>query len=156
MASAGVVSGTAVVSTNPVSSVYMGHPHEPSARTVELRERVAAVKKQHLTLCEHLVKGLSGLVSFCTTLGLSGLTTVPANTSVAIFRFGKLDTVIKTPGIHWITPCAETVRHFAGTQTHESAELRVIDGAGNPIIVRALLEYAVEDATALHIATNDR
>ena len=150
MASAGV---TVVASTSPA---FAGHPHEPSARTVELRERVAAVKKQHLTLCEHLVKGLSGLVSFCTTLGLSGLTTVPANTSVAIFRFGKLDTVIKTPGIHWITPCGEMVRHFAGTQTHESAELRVIDGAGNPIIVRALLEYAVEDAAALHIATNDR
>jgi membrane protease subunit (stomatin/prohibitin family) len=33
--------------------------------------------------------------------------------------------------------------------------MRVIDAAGNPIIVRALLEFAVEDAAALHIATND-
>ena len=39
-------------------------------------------------------------------------------------------------------------------QTHETTELKVIDAVGNPIIVRGLLEFGVEDAAALHIATN--
>ncbi len=39
-------------------------------------------------------------------------------------------------------------------QTHETSELKVIDQSGNPIIVRGLLEFGVEDAAALHIATN--
>jgi hypothetical protein len=33
--------------------------------------------------------------------------------------------------------------------------MKVIDAVGNPIVVRGLLEYCVEDAATLHIATND-
>ncbi len=31
--------------------------------------------------------------------------------------------MLRTPGIHWIAPCADLVRHFMGTQTHETEEL---------------------------------
>ena len=37
-------------------------------------------------------------------------------------RFG-VQCVLRTPGIHWIAPCADLVRHFMGTQTHETEEL---------------------------------
>ena len=67
---------------------------------------------------------------------------------------GKLDYVIKTPGVHWVAPFYDRITMFSGTATHNSDELHVIDAAGNPIIVRALLEYAIEDPAALHIATN--
>ncbi len=45
----------------------------------------------------------------CYFSGCCSLITVPANTNVAIFRFGKLDGVIDTPGIHWVAPCYDKV-----------------------------------------------
>jgi len=55
----------------------------------------------------------------------------------------------------WILPGGERIACFTGTQTYKLDELHVVDAAGNPIIVRALLEFAIEDPAALHIATND-
>ena len=43
---------------------------------------------------------------------------------------------------------------FTGTQTHKMNELNLVDAVGNPILVRALLEFSVEDPAALFIATN--
>ena len=67
---------------------------------------------------------------------------------------GKLDRVITKPGIHWVAPFHDRVVMFSGTQTRKIDNLHVIDSAGNPIIVSALLEYAIDDPAALHIATN--
>lgn len=58
------------------------------------------------------------------------------------------------PGAYWIAPNYEAVTCFTGTQSHKMDELHVVDSAGNPIIVRALLEFAIEDPAALKIATN--
>ena len=80
--------------------------------------------------------------------------TVPPNTAVALFRFGKLDRVLDKAGLYWLPLFYSEIRVFTGTQSHKMDELHVVDAAGNPIIVRALLEYSVEDPAALHIATN--
>jgi hypothetical protein len=144
------IGGNVVVVANPIGTTSP----VSSARTAALAQKVAFVKSQKLSCFEWAMKATSAFFSFATTLGCSGFVTVPANTTVSIFRFGKLDGMITTPGIHWVTPCCDTVKHFAGTQTHNSDEMHVIDAAGNPILVRALLEYAIDDSAAFHIATS--
>jgi len=177
------------------------HPHhQMSQRTQMLGARVAQVKAQRLTCFELLSsKGLGTLFSL-PFLGLTGLISIPAATSCAIFRFGKLDCVISEPGLTWVAPfyervqmvrrggleralssylsCAHTslsrppasplassptylsarsialAAQFTGTQTHKMNELNLVDAVGNPILVRALLEFSVEDPAALFIATN--
>ncbi len=78
-----------------------------------------------------------------------------ANSAAAFFRFGKLERVISTPGLSYVTPGASRVDGFAGTQSLILPPQNIIDSAGNPIIVRALLEYSVDDPAALCIATNN-
>jgi len=151
-------------STIPSSSSSSSHPpsgsryvaplvHNISPRTAEFARRVAAAKGVKLTFFENCVKGLGYLMTI-PFLGLNGFFTVPANTRVAIFRFGKLDKVITKPGIHWLPLGYDMVSSFAGQQTTSLPDLHVIDAAGNPIIIRALLEYTIEDPAALQIATN--
>lgn len=125
-----------------------------ATRIASLARKVADVKAKRLNGGELFCKFLSFLGT-APNLFLSGFTTVPINTQVAIFRFGKLETVLTVPGLYWITPGYERVSHFAGAKTHITSDLRVIDASGNPIIVRALLEYAVEDPAALFIATDN-
>lgn len=128
-------------------------PHALSARTQVLAQRVADAKGQSLSCCETLIKYFLGSLVAVPTLGIGCLTTVPANTNVAVFRFGKLDGVLTEPGVHCVVPCFEREAYFAGTQTHIIEKLNVIDAAGNPIIVSALLEYCIDDPAALRIAT---
>jgi regulator of protease activity HflC (stomatin/prohibitin superfamily) len=125
----------------------------PSARTAALARRVEAAKSERLNFGEHLLKGL-GALSTVFTLGLSGFTTVPPRTTIAVFRFGKLDRVLRRPGLVWLAPFGELVTGFSGSQTHKIEGLDVIDKVGNPIVVSALLEYSVEDPAALRIAAN--
>lgn len=128
--------------------------HAISARTQLLAQKVESVKRARLTCFEGFCsKGLGTLLTL-PTLGLSGLITVPIATTVAIFRFGKLCCVISQPGLHWVAPLYDRVQMFTGTQTHRMTELQLVDGVGNPILVRAILEFAVEDPAALFIATN--
>ena len=111
-------------------------------------------KSAHLTCSEWFLS--KGLGAFCTlfTAGLSGFVTVPANTAMAVFRFGKLDCTISQPGLYWLPLFFDRVQTFSGTQTHKMDELHLVDSTGNPILVRALLEFAVEDPASLYIATN--
>lgn len=44
------------------------------------------------------------LIPLIPTLGLAGLTSIPPRTTVAVFRFGKLDQVYSRPGLTWILP----------------------------------------------------
>lgn len=120
-------------------------------RIEELKRMVATAKAKHLSPAEALIKGFNALLTL-PFLGLTGYINIPANTKVAIFRFGKLDALISTPGLHWVAPGYERMEEFAGAQTHETEKLSVIDAAGNPIIVKALLEYSIVDPAALHIA----
>jgi len=131
-----------------------GSPAPGADRIARLQRKVAEAKARRMGCGEHICQCL-GLLACLPTLGLCQFVTVPANTKIAIFRFGKLDRVLSTSGIHWIAPCYDSVSHFSGTQTHKLDSLNVIDAAGNPIIVRALLEYAVEDPAALRIATDN-
>ena len=87
------------------------HPHhQMSQRTQMLGARVAQVKAQRLTCFELLSsKGLGTLFSL-PFLGLTGLISIPAATSCAIFRFGKLDCVISEPGLTWVAPFYERVQ----------------------------------------------
>lgn len=73
---------------------------------------------------------------------------------MAVFRFGKLVTTVKTPGLTWFVPCGQFISVFSGAQTHKMDTLHVVDASGNPIEVRALLEYSVDDPAALYIAAN--
>jgi SPFH domain / Band 7 family len=128
--------------------------HAISERTQLLAQKVESVKRARLTCFEAFCsKGLGTLLTL-PALGLSGLITVPVATTVAIFRFGKLCCVISQPGLHWVAPLYDRVQMFTGTQTHKIDELQLVDGVGNPILVRAILEFAVEDPAALFIATN--
>jgi regulator of protease activity HflC (stomatin/prohibitin superfamily) len=124
-----------------------------SARTAALARRVDAAKAERLTIAEYFLKGL-GCLATLPTLGLSGFMSVPTRTTVAVFRFGKLDRIIRKPGLVWVAPFAELVTGFNGSQTHKMSNLDVIDKAGNPIVVSALLEFSVEDPAALRIAAD--
>lgn len=135
--------------TNEPGSAMQSHE-----RTAFIAKRVLEAKSRKLTCSEWCIKALGALFTL-PTLGLSGLIIVPANTSVAIMRFGKLDRVISKPGFAWVAPFYERIQGFRGTNTYRLDSLHVLDGAGNPIIVRALLEYGVEDPGALFIATQN-
>ena len=122
-----------------------------NARTVALARKVEAAKAERLSFSEYLCVCL-GCLSITPLLCLPALRVVPPNTRMAIFRFGKLVASISRPGLTCVMPCATVVSSFSGAQTHKMDELKVVDAAGNPIEVRALLEYAVEDPAALSIA----
>ncbi len=78
-------------------------PTPPPRRTSIINARVLEAKNKRLTCFEHLLKGLGALMTV-PFLGLTGLIVVPANTSVAIMRYGKLDRVINEPGFAWVAP----------------------------------------------------
>ena len=137
------------------SIVAVSHPaHMVSQRTAMLAAKVASVKAARLTCFEAFFSKGLGTIFSVPFLMLPGCITVPAATSVAIFRFGKLDRVLNRPGLAWVAPGYERVQMFTGSQTHKMDELHLVDAVGNPILVRALLEFAVEDPAALFIATN--
>jgi hypothetical protein len=129
--------------------------HQVSQRTQILARKVAEVKSQKLTCIEWIFsKGLGNLFAL-PSLGTFALMYVPVSTSVAIFRFGKVDRVISKPGLYYVPFFYDSVSTFTGTQTQRMDELNLVDSTGNPIVVRALLEYAVDDAAALKIATDN-
>jgi hypothetical protein len=136
---------------NPAAVAHAA-PMQSHERVAAISRLVADAKARRLNCGELFCKFL-GALSTLPTLGLSGLITVDSNTVVAIFRFGKLDRVINAPGMWWVAPGYTMVSGFKGTNTHKIDQLNVIDAAGNPIIVRALLEYGVVDPAAFHIAT---
>lgn len=124
-------------------------------RSAVLAQKVRAAKEKRLTCFEMALRaGCSLLCCPLCFLGV-GWVQVNANTAAAFFRFGKLERVIDTPGLAYVTPCATRVDGFAGTQSLILPPLNIIDASGNPIIVRALLEYSVDDPAALCIATNN-
>ena len=131
-----------------------GSPASGTSRTVALARKVEAAKAERLSVSESLCIFLGVLLTL-PTLGLSGLRVVPPNTRMAVFRFGKLVATVRRPGLTWFTPgCGTFISSFSGAQTHKMDSLHVVDASGNPIVVRALLEYAVEDPAALQIAAN--
>jgi len=125
----------------------------PTARTLALARKVAAAKAERLSCCEWLCIGL-GCLSTLPLLGLPNLRVVPPNTRLAVFRFGKLAATVRAPGLTCVLPCGVEVQSFSGAQTHKMDSLHVVDASGNPILVRAMLEYAVDDPAALQIAAN--
>jgi regulator of protease activity HflC (stomatin/prohibitin superfamily) len=129
-------------------------PPQVSTRTAMLQRRINEAKNYKLTAVETLFSVVVPTFFSSFLLFLPGFITVPANTAVSIFRFGKFEQTIKTPGLVWVTPGYERIESFTGSQTHKMDSLHVVDSAGNPIIVRALLEYSIDDPAALRIATN--
>ena len=119
-----------------------------------LQRKVTEAKALRLTCAEYFFGKTLPALGTLPFIGLTGLVTVPANTAIAVFRYGKLDALITQPGLTWLAPGYTDVRCFTGTQTHKMDEIHVVDAMGNPIIVRALLEFSVDDPAALHIATN--
>lgn len=144
--------GVTTTVVNPHRAVDVGGLDARHERITRLQRKVEAAKAARLSCLEWCVKGL-GVIFTLPSMGLSGFVSVPTNHKAAIFRFGKLDRVLEKPGLHWLPLFYERVQCFAGTQTHRMDQLNVVDAAGNPIIVRALLEYNVEDPAALQIAT---
>ena len=136
---------------NPASAAAI-RGHE---RSTVLSDKVRAAKEQKLTCFELALRSCCSLV--CCPLCFIGVgwVQVNANTASAFFRFGKLERVIDTPGLSYVTPGATRIDGFRGTQSLILPPLNIIDAAGNPIIVRALLEYSVDDPAALCISTNN-
>ena len=147
-------------SNNPSSLLLGASSVRPTSvisaheRTSVIARKVADAKAKKLTCFEWCLKGL-GALSTLPFLGLTGLIVVPANTSVAIMRFGKLDRVLSEPGFAWVSPGYQRIDGFRGTNTYSLHSLHLLDGSGSPIVVRALLEYGVEDPGALFISTNN-
>ena len=92
-------------------------------------EMVRQNKNLKLTFSERFCKYL-GSILLLPTLGLAGIISVPPKTTLAVFRFGKLDRVISTPGLAWLLPFSEIVSQFTGTQTYRMDQLQVIDSTG--------------------------
>lgn len=90
--------------TNPVAVAVGAPAHKMSERTRMLAQRVAEAKAQRLTCSEWFCSVGLGTFFSLPFLGLTGLTTVPANTTVCVFRFGKLTRVIAKPGLYWCAP----------------------------------------------------
>ena len=108
-AAAAAAAAAGAVGAPSIAVAYHPH-HQMSQRTQMLGARVAQVKAQRLTCFELLSsKGLGTLFSV-PFLGLTGLISIPAATSCAIFRFGKLDCVISEPGLTWVAPFYERVQ----------------------------------------------
>ena len=147
-----LTSGAAAIpNPNPLASAgYSGLPspalsHNESMATPLRTQRINMVRETKalkLTVTEQFLKYFGGLFAL-PFLGLTCIRNIPTKTTQAIFRFGKLDRVITEPGLAFVLPFGETVSAFTGTQTHKINELNVVDLAGNPIIVRALLEFSV-------------
>lgn len=136
-------------STNPLGSVTM------QPRTAALSRKVAAAKGLTLSVTEWATSVGLGTLFTLPFAGLTGFATIPTNTTTAIFRYGKLTRVVNKPGLVWIAPNYTRVDAFTGTQTHKMDELHLVDASGNPIIIRAMMEYAVVDPAALFIATDN-
>jgi hypothetical protein len=127
---------------NSTSTISVDTHHQVSQRTQILARKVAEVKSQKLTCIEWIFsKGLGHLFAL-PSLGAFALLYVPVSTSVAIFRFGKVDRVISKPGLHYVPFFYDSVATFTGTQSQRIDELNLVDATGNPIVVRALLEFS--------------
>lgn len=152
---------------NPLAALpaagYAMHAPQTGAHTESLatplrQQRITMVRETKalkMTVSEVFLKYFGGLVFAAPFAYLNCIRNVPTKTTMAVFRFGKLDHVISKPGLAFVLPFGTSVSAFTGTQTHKIDELRVVDLSGNPIIVRALLEFAIEDPAALFIATNN-
>ena len=125
-------------------------------RSAILLQKVRVAKAQRLTCCELGLVGLTSCVCWPFCCCGAGWHTVGANTVAAFFRFGKLVWTQDKAGVMFITPGVTRIDGFAGTQSLILPPQNIIDASGNPIIVRALLEYSVDDPAALYIATNNQ
>ena len=153
--SGGSGSGSApAYATTMLASALPGASSSAAApRTVALARKVDAAKSARTSVAEHLCTCLAGLLTL-PLLGLPGLRINPPNTRLAVFRFGKLVGQVRAPGLTWFVPCGVFISSFSGAQTHKMDALHVVDASGNPIVVRALLEFAVDDPASLSIAAN--
>lgn len=76
-----------------------------------------------------------------------GFYTVDAKTEAAILHMGVLTELQTEPGLHCAVPCGQEVRHISTKQcTMDLPNSKVADGAGNPVMVSAILNYRVVDA----------
>lgn len=98
----------AVSAPKPVTMV--GSHAGPSERTAKLARKVKEIKALELTCCESTFKWIGCACGALTTLGTTMCITVPASTNVALFRCGKLDGEISTPGCHCIVPYATIIQ----------------------------------------------
>lgn len=88
------------------------------ARVETIKNMVALAKSKRLTIGEHAIVAI-GALSTLPFFGLTGLVSVPTNTKVAIFRFGKLTSILTTPGLHYVAPFYNGISEFAGAQVSE-------------------------------------
>jgi regulator of protease activity HflC (stomatin/prohibitin superfamily) len=82
---------------------------------------------------------------------MSAITCVNPNTHQAILHCGRLTKIITTPGVHCIWGCHEKRSVSVMQQVKEvpkahGGNLKVVDRAGSPLIVSAILNYRVVDA----------
>ena len=136
-------------------AVRAAEPIRGHERSALLAQKVRAAKASRLNCCELALRSLGTLC--CAPLCCLGVgwQEVKANSSAAFFRFGKLERVVTQPGLTYVTPGAHRIDGFAGTQSLILPQQNIIDAAGNPVVIRALLEYSVDDPAALAIATNN-
>merc|ERR1711970_1537696 len=76
-----------------------------------------------------------------------GFYTVDAKTEAAILHMGQLTELQTEPGLHCAWPFGqEILRVSTKACTMELPTSKIADGAGNPVMVSAILNYRVKDA----------
>ena len=97
-----------------------------------------------LTPFENALKYLGGVITF--PLAPLFAFSVEQNHQVVIQRFGKIERIIDS-GLHWAPPFYDYTNVFIGMRTHKFSGLHLIEKNGSPIIVSAILNCKVSDAT---------
>jgi regulator of protease activity HflC (stomatin/prohibitin superfamily) len=84
-------------------------------------------------------------------VALRGLTAVAPGEARLVQLFGRYRGTLRTPGLHWVNPCARRPKISTRLRNHETAVAKVNDADGNPIEIAAVVVWQVEDtARALY------
>ncbi len=86
---------------------------------------------------------LAGVASFF--LFIAGFFVLGPNQGKAFTLFGKYYGSVKVPGYHWINPFASGSKINLKSRNFNTAELKVNDKAGNPIIIGAVIVTKIEN-----------
>jgi regulator of protease activity HflC (stomatin/prohibitin superfamily) len=108
-----------------------------------------------LTVFETIVKYACGIATVPFTLFGVSIYNVKQNTKNVVMRFGKLDRVMK-PGLRWAPLYCEIHPVFIGANILQFENLRAADFKGDSIIVKANVQYHIDNPASFVIVANSK
>ena len=98
---------------------------------------------------------LPSLLVVLAVAAMKGLTAVAPGQAVVVQLFGRYRGSLRSPGLHWVNPCAQ--KHTVSTRlrNHETAVAKVNDADGNPIEIAAVVVWRVEDTARALFEVDD-